>query len=139
MVSNGPGSLNTESMKIINSRLHGIFDYLTGIVLLLPFITDYNADSTDSSVLAVIGALTIMLALFTDYEWGVIKVIPMKAHLGLDVLIALFTIAVPWLFPLHNYLFYWPVMLGVAELIIIVLSSPQAYTLKPRDHDISRP
>jgi hypothetical protein len=120
-------------MNVINSKLHGVLDYASAFILLLPWITDFYPDSTDTMVLALVGAATVAYSLFTDYELGVIKVLPMKFHLALDVLNALLMIALPWLFPVHHYLFYWPVLFGCAELLIIVLSSPVAYQSRRRD------
>ncbi len=126
-------------MKIISTKLHGIFDYSSGLILLLPWITNFNQSSADTQVLAALGAMTIFLSLLTDYEFGLIKLLPMKVHLILDVCQAALLIATPWMFPVRNYAFYWPVVLGVAELIIIVLSSSKPYQVTRRDLDITKP
>ena len=96
-------------MKIINTKLHGIFDYSSGLILLLPWITNFNQSSTDTQVLAALGALTVFMSLITDYEFGLIKLLPMKVHLLLDVCQAALLIATPWMFTIQHFAFSWPV------------------------------
>jgi len=126
-------------MKIINTRMHGIFDYAAGIILILPWIAGYFQNGSDTWMLALTGLATIILSIFTDYEMGLIKVFPMKVHLFVDVVAALFLISVPFLFPLVHYYLYWPVFLGIGELVIIVLSSSKPYVRSKHDMNITRP
>lgn len=46
----------------------------------------------------ILGAALIVYSLLTDYELGVVKVIPMPVHLALDGISGLFLAASPWLF-----------------------------------------
>lgn len=125
--------------KIINTRLHGILDYMSGFILILPWIVCYYEKNNDTWILASVGALTVIMSLITDYEFGLIKVIPMKIHLVIDVLTALFLIILPFAFPLYHYALYWPVLLGCGELIIILLSSSKPYITTARDLNITQP
>ena len=113
--------------KIISTKLHGMLDYACGFILILPWAVNYFGDKTDTGILALLGMLTILASLITNYELGIIKLIPMKLHLAVDTLQALFLIAIPFIFPLHHYLFYWPVFFGIAELIIILCSSSEPF------------
>src|SRR5688572_2688062 len=92
-------------MKVINTRLHGILDYASAFVLLLPWFSGYYTGGPDTRILAAVGGITILISLCTDYEFGLVKLLPMKAHLVLDVLVALFLIAMPWLFPVYHMFF----------------------------------
>jgi hypothetical protein len=60
----------------------------------------------------------------------------MKVHIVLDILSALFLIAMPWLTGAMNYYLYWPVLLGVAELVIIFLSSTRPYVTTRTDKSL---
>ena len=126
-------------MKVINTRLHGMLDYASAFVLLIPWITDFYTGGTDTKVLATVGGLTILVSLCTDYEFGLLKFIPMKVHLAFDVLSALFLIGMPWLFPVNNYQFYWPVLLGIGELLVIVMSSSEPYRVRRKGYNITTP
>lgn len=125
-------------MKIINTRLHGILDYIISFVLILPWIVNYNAQSDDTWALAAIGGLLFTVSMITDYEFGLIKIISMKLHIVIDVIFALLLLTSPWLFHFYNFS-SWPAALGAIYLIVIFLSSVKPYTVTRRDLDITKP
>lgn len=49
---------------------------------------------------AAVGALSY--ALLTDAEWGAAKVLPYKAHLGIDLALGIASVAAPWLLKVQN-------------------------------------
>jgi hypothetical protein len=126
-------------MKIINTRLHGILDYTSAAILLLPWVTGHYERGQDTLLLTALGGATILFSILTDYEFGLLKILPMKVHLVLDTLSALFLLAIPWLFPVTHYQFYWPVILGLAELLVVILSSSDPYRVTAKDVDITKP
>jgi hypothetical protein len=90
--------------RIIPTYVHGIFDYLGGLVLLAaPNIFGF-AEYGGAAVLIprVLGAVVIIQSLFTRYECGLFKVIPMRTHLWVDYLGSLFLAASPWLFQFNH-------------------------------------
>lgn len=80
------------------TKLHGYMDYLMGVALLLLPFTFYFPDGAATTILVILGAGTIVYSLITDYELGLFKLLPMKVHLGIDLLAGIFLIASPWLF-----------------------------------------
>ncbi len=90
-------------MRFLPSRLHGFIDYLWGLALLAtPWIFGF-ADGGAAQILAfVFGIGAIFYSLITDYELGVIRLLPMPLHLGLDGLGGAFLAASPWLFGLFS-------------------------------------
>lgn len=107
--------------------------------LLLPWIIEKGTTNTDTIVFSAIGFSIITLSLITDYEFGLMKLVPMKIHLIIDFLISLFIMAMPLLFPMINYYFYWPVILGLSGILITLLSSSTPYVHKRQDPDITKP
>jgi hypothetical protein len=130
------GKMTETKRKPVNTRLHGIFDYSSAFILLLPWITNYHERGQDTLIFAALGIITALYSLLTDYEFGLVKLIPMKVHIVLDILSALFLIAMPWLTGVMNYYLYWPVLLGVAELVIIFLSSTRPYVTTRTDKSL---
>jgi hypothetical protein len=126
-------------MRIIRTQLHGLIDYLFALVLLLPLITGHGTTGKDTIVFTILGLAIITMSMITDYEFGLIKLIPMKVHLLIDLIISFFIIAMPILFPLENYYLYWPVILGVTGVLVTILSSSRPYVRKKDDKDITKP
>jgi hypothetical protein len=52
------------------------------LLLLLPRLLGWEASVT--LVLTVIAAAMLAYSLLTDYEWGALRLLPMRAHLALD-------------------------------------------------------
>lgn len=72
-------------VKLLSTRIHGIIDYVMGITLLvLPWLFGWNAAVT--TLLTVLGLGIIVYSLFTRYEVGVFRLLPMAFHLGLDAI-----------------------------------------------------
>lgn len=106
-------------MRFIPTRVHGVLDYVMGAVLIaLPFILGIGLDGGAASwVPILVGAFTIVQSLFTDYELGLVRRIPMSAHLAMDIVGGAFLAASPWLFGFADEINPWPyLVLGLAEV-----------------------
>ncbi len=70
-------------MKVISPKMHGVLDYFTaGTFIALPRMMGWSERTT--TLLTGAGVAVIGLNLLTRYEFGLIKVLPMNAHLALD-------------------------------------------------------
>ncbi len=86
-------------MRIIPTRIHGYLDYGMGIVLILvPWLLGFADGGPEQWVPVVLGAAVILYSLITDYELGVVRMLSMPAHLGLDVAGGAVLVLSPWLF-----------------------------------------
>ena len=71
--------------KPISTRAHGVLDYMTAAFLhTLPRVMGWSRDVT--RLLDAAGTGATGYSLVTNYEMGVVKALPMKAHLALDAL-----------------------------------------------------
>src|SRR3954468_10155964 len=91
-------------MKIIPKFYHGIVDYLSGVLLLLaPNLFGFAEMSGAVVWLPRIAGIVILLqALMTNYELGLIKVIPMAMHLIADYVIGAFLVVSPFVFGISS-------------------------------------
>lgn len=101
---------------MITTKIHGYLDYAMGALLIaLPFLFGFP-DGAPTTLLIVLGAGTILYSLLTKYELGAFGVIPMKVHLGIDIIAGAFLIISPWLFGFSDEIL-WPfIILGIIEL-----------------------
>ncbi len=113
-------------MRIIPTRIHGVIDYLVGILfIVLPKVLGWN--QTANYFLSIVGVSIIVYSLLTHYELGAVKWIPMPVHLGLDVLSGLLLIAAPFIFPVAgNGVTTWMVLLGLFDLIVPLFTQTES-------------
>jgi hypothetical protein len=109
-------------MKVIPTRIHGVLDYLVGATLIaLPLILGWNYP--ENTMMTILGSATIVASLFTAYELGLVKVIPMAVHLMFDTFVALFLIIAPFAYAnIDTVPGYIMMGLGITELLAVVLS-----------------
>ncbi len=70
--------------KPISTLMHGILDYVTAPTLLaLPRMMGWS--KTVTSLLTGAGVGVLSYSVMTRYELGLLKVLPMKAHLAIDM------------------------------------------------------
>lgn len=108
---------------MINTRVHGIIDYLTGALLILaPYLFGFADGSIAHWLPVILGALTILMSLITRYELSAAKLIPLPVHLAVDFAAGLLLAASPWLFGFADRI-WWPhVFVGLFEIVVVVLT-----------------
>jgi hypothetical protein len=83
---------------MIPTRTHGILDYIIGLALIAaPWLFGFAYGGAETWTPVIVGALIIVQSLFTNYELGVVRAIPMRVHLMADVVLGLFLAVSPWL------------------------------------------
>ncbi len=104
-------------MRFIPTRVHGMLDYLLGIVLIVaPWVLGFDEGGARTWLPVVLGAGVIAYSLLTNYELGVIKTIPMPVHLGLDVVGGIVLAISPWLFGFADDGWIPYLVLGILEI-----------------------
>jgi hypothetical protein len=112
-------------MKILSTKVHGVMDYLMGILLIAsPWLFDFNRGGAETWVPVVLGASTIIYSLFTDYEYSVSRSISMRTHLNIDLASGIFLAASPWLFGFNEYVYLPHLILGIAEIGAVLMTDP---------------
>ncbi|MCF0074185.1 SPW repeat protein [Dyadobacter sp. CY261] len=120
-------------MKIINTRLHGKIDYVAGLLFIAsPWIFDFRESDAATWVLMAIGLLSVALSMFTDYEGGIVRSIPMRVHLTTDIFAGAFLASSPWLFGFAQDVFLPHLLMGLFQVLAGLLTSAHP------SHDQSR-
>jgi hypothetical protein len=106
----------------IPAFVHGVVEYLVAILLIAaPFLFAFDEDTaTAASIVA--GVLVLVLTSFTALPTGLVKSIPIQAHVIFDYLLAALLIAAPFLFGFTGdgtaTAFF--IVLGVAYLVLTI-------------------
>ena len=78
-------------MRFIPTRIHGVLDYLYGVVLIAaPWLFGFADGGVLQWASILAGAGTLVVSLLTDYELGLRRIISVPTHLALDVVSGLF-------------------------------------------------
>src|SRR3954467_10075683 len=87
-----------KRMRIIPTTMHGAMDYGVGALLIAaPWIFRFSDSSGAKWTSIIVGAVMSASALMTNYELGMMRVMPMHGHLMGDVVIGAFLAASPWI------------------------------------------
>ena len=104
-------------MRFIPSRVHGILDYVVGVLLILaPRLFGFQNGGPEDRIPVILGVMTLIYSLLTRYELGLFKVIPFRVHLMLDLLSGIFLAASPWLFGFSERVWVPHVLVGLFEI-----------------------
>lgn len=114
-------------MKLIDTKTHGYLDYFMGIFLIAaPYVFNLDKEGSESTVLYALGAAALVYSIITRYELGLIKIIPMKVHLLLDVLSGIFLAASPWLLGFADKVYLPHLILGIIEIGAGLMTNSQS-------------
>ncbi|MFN2508819.1 MAG: SPW repeat protein [Chthoniobacterales bacterium] len=117
-------------MKIIPAFVHGIFDYIGGIALLAaPNLFGFSEMGGAAVwVPRIIGLIVLLQSICTNYEVGLVKLLPMKMHLMNDYIASIFLAASPWLFgfssgPSNSWMPH--LIVGIAVFVLTLMTQDQ--------------
>ena len=106
----------------IPAFVHGVLEYLAGALLIAaPFLFAFTEDAaTAASIVA--GVLILIVAASSALSTGLIKAIPVSAHVVLDYILAIVLIAAPFAFGFSDdgtaTAFF--IVLGVVHLLLTI-------------------
>jgi hypothetical protein len=110
-------------MQLIPTRIHGMLDYLVGALLIAaPWLLDFARGGAETWVPVALGVGAILYSIFTDYELGLVRSIPMPTHLRLDLANGVLLAASPWLFGFADYVWQPHLIVGLIEVGTALMS-----------------
>lgn len=97
--------------------MHAKIDYIAGIIFFAsPWIFGFSEIVPAAWVVIAVAATALAMSLFTDYEGGVVRSIPMRIHLMVDVFSGALLAASPWLFGFADEVFVPHLAMGLFEI-----------------------
>lgn len=123
-------------MHILSRRTHGVLDYLVGLLLIFaPSLFGFNDGTAAQKLPMALGVAALVYSLVTNYELGLFKLLPFKAHLALDVVNGALLALSPWLFAFADRVWLPHVILGLVELAAVLMTRTAA-SLHPHGHGV---
>jgi hypothetical protein len=121
------------SLRFIPTKVHGALDYIVAIALIFaPMIFGFKDVGGAAVIIPVVLGIGLFLySLFTNYEWGLVKVLGMPYHLIVDVVASLVLALSPFLFGfINNPLNVWlpHVVVGLTVILVVICSKTQPET-----------
>lgn len=113
-------------MKFVTQQIHAYLDYPVAVALMgLPFVLGLGSSNPLALQLSVAtGVAALILTILTNHELGLIKVIPYKIHLFVDLLVGIVFVVAPFVLAFKGIdaLYYWAN--GGAVLVVVSLHKP---------------
>ena len=117
-------------MKIISSKIHGMLDYAT-VIFLLASPTIFKMEGNLCTITYALAAVHFFLTILTDFEPGLIKVIPFRIHGLIEIIVAVALAVLAFWFYNNGDTpgFYFYIVLSIVIMIVFILtdfrSAPQ--------------
>lgn len=106
-------------MKRLSARAHGILDYATVLFLALsPTLFDMHYPATVFTY--SLACIHLLLTLFTNFEMGVIRVVPLYIHGTIELVVSVLLLAVAYAFHMRgdDTSFYFYLVFAVVLFIV---------------------
>lgn len=114
-------------MRFVTKTIHAWLDYPVALALIgLPFLLGLGASNPLALTISpIVGVAAFLLTVFTDHHLGLIRVLPYKLHLAVDLTVGLLFLILPFSlgFSGLDAAFYW--LNGAAVVTVIGLSKPE--------------
>ncbi len=111
----------------VTKTIHSWLDYpVAALLMILPFVLGLGDSHPAALWLSVAtGVAALILTVFTDHQTGLIRVLPYKFHMGVDLAVGLSFLAAPFVFGFAGLdaAFYW--LNGLAVVAVIGLHKPE--------------
>jgi hypothetical protein len=115
-------------MKVINTRVHGILDYLVSLILIAsPWVLGFSRGGAETWVPVALGVAAILYSLITSYELGVARMLSMRTHLGLDIASGIVLALSPWIFHFSDLVYMPHLIFGILEIGVALMTDPSTY------------
>jgi len=110
-------------MRFIPTRFHGILDYIVGIfMIIVPWVLDFSDNDYATWTLVIAGVAVLLQTVFTDFEVGLVRKIPMPSHLMVDFGLGVLLAISPWLFGFADRVYMPHLILGVFSILASLMT-----------------
>lgn len=84
-------------MRFISTKVHALFDCVIGSLLIISYwLYDFHTPELNARLSIALGIIILIMTILSDYEIGIIKIMPMPLHLTIDIIIGGFLLFFTW-------------------------------------------
>jgi len=114
-------------MRFVTKTIHAWLDYPVALALIaLPFLLGLGASHPLAlAVSPVIGVAALALTVFTDHHLGIIRVLPYRLHLAVDLGVGVLFLVLPFALGFSGLDAAFYILNGAAVVAVIGLSKPE--------------
>jgi hypothetical protein len=124
---------------MIPTRVHGVIDYVVGLLLIAaPWLFGFADVQNAMLVPVILGIAALLYSLMTQYELGALRVIPMPVHLMLDAGSGLLLLLSPWLFGFADVIVWPHVVFGILEIGVALMTQRHSTVETRHGHQPAR-
>jgi hypothetical protein len=113
-------------VQAVSTRTHGVVDYATaGALLAAPELLRLKDVRSSALAPRIAATATTGMSALTDYELGLVRALPIKAHLALDAAAGALLAASPWILGYRRAgVRYWlpHTVVGLAEVAVALVT-----------------
>ncbi|MEZ4379546.1 MAG: hypothetical protein R3B35_14820 [Gemmatimonadales bacterium] len=115
-------------MRFVTKSVHARLDYPVAFALVtLPFILGLGASHPLALTIApIVGVAAFLLTVFTDHHLGLVRVLPYRLHLAVDLAVGLLFLALPFALGFSGLDAAFYLLNGAAVVTVVGLASPDA-------------
>lgn len=115
--------------RFVTKTMHAFLDYPVALsLIILPFALGLGGSHPLALWLAVgAGVAALILTVFTDHKFGLVRIIPYKIHVAIDLLVGLAFLLAPLAlgFSGIDAWYYW--INAIAVITVVSLSEPGTF------------
>ena len=110
----------------ISTKLLGVLDYTTAIIIgASPWLFGYSNISAAALFIPIfLGAMQLIMSIFSNYELGFMKVFPMPMHSFLNGFVGFWLLVSPFLYGFYTIVFWPQVILGILLFVMAIFVKP---------------
>jgi hypothetical protein len=118
----------------IPTSVYGFFNYASALTLIAsPWLFGfYNVGGASFFLPLVFGWLQLIMAIFSNHEWGFIKVFPVSMHCFIDVVGGSFLLISPFLYGYSSQIFWPQLLLGSLIFFLGIFTKSSPFTDEAR-------
>lgn len=123
--------------SFISPTLYAAFNYVIAIVLMVsPWLFGFEGHKIGAALLLpmILGWFQLIMAIFSNHQFGFIKQFPLQMHFFLDVFSGSFLFCSPWIYD-YAHVAFWPqVIMGGLLVIFGAFTKGSRFSTLPVHH-----